>query len=135
MLKGTEWWPELDVWKNGTLFFETSEEKPRPEFVRYWLQNYAAMGILRHAKGIIMGRPCDNCYVREYEAELLKVLDEEGRYDLPVIIQMDFGHTCPVFTIPYGLLTEVNCMDQTFRCWDPASYKLNTARLFFSPDG
>ncbi len=114
MLKGTSWWPEPEVWENAILFFETSEEKPRPEFVRYWLRNYAATGILKQANGILMGRPYDNCYAQEYETELLKVLDEEGLYDLPVITQMDFGHTCPVFTIPYGRLAEINCRSQTF---------------------
>ncbi|MBO9594472.1 MAG: LD-carboxypeptidase [Niabella sp.] len=114
MLKGTSWWPQPELWENSILFFETSEEKPRPEFVRYWLRNYAATGILKQARGILMGRPYDNCYAQEYETELLKVLDEEGLYDLPVITQMDFGHTCPVFTIPYGRLAEINCRNQTF---------------------
>lgn len=119
MLKGTDYWPALAVWKDSILFFETSEDMPKPELVRYWLRNYAVMGILRQAKGIIFGRPYNNCYAQEYETELLKVLDEEGLYDLPVITQMDFGHTCPVFTIPYGRLAEINCLDQSFSILEP----------------
>lgn len=114
MLKGTDYWPDPEVWKGCILFFETSEDKPKPEYVRWWLRNYASMGILGNAKGIIFGRPYDNLYVEEYEAELLKVLDEEGLYDLPVITRMDFGHTCPTFTLPYGKLAEINCIDRTF---------------------
>ncbi|MEJ5105989.1 S66 family peptidase [Chryseobacterium sp. MYb328] len=114
MLKGTDYWPDSEVWKDSILFFETSEGKPNPDYIRYWLRNYAVMGILKNAKGIIFGRPYDNLYTEEYETELLKVLDEEGLDDLPVITQMDFGHTCPTFTIPYGKLAEINCIDQTF---------------------
>ncbi|WP_106916081.1 S66 family peptidase [Chryseobacterium aurantiacum] len=114
MLKGTDYWPDPEVWKGCILFFETSEDKPKTEYVRWWLRNYAATGILKNAKGIIFGRPYDNLHAEEYEAELLKVLDEEGLYDLPVITQMDFGHTCPTFTLPYGKLAEINCIDQTF---------------------
>lgn len=114
MLKGTDYWPDLETWKDSILFFETSEDKPKPEYVRWWLRNYAAMGILKNAKGIIFGRPYDNLYAEDYEAELLKVLDEEGLYDLPVITEMDFGHTCPTFTLPYGRLAEINCIDKTF---------------------
>ncbi|MBC9934052.1 S66 family peptidase [Chitinophaga qingshengii] len=114
MLKGTAYWPTLDTWKEGILFFETSEDKPRPELVRYWLRNYAMMGILQQASGIIFGRPYDNCYAAEYETELLKVLDEEGLDELPVITQMDFGHTAPSFTLPYGRLAEINSPDKTF---------------------
>lgn len=114
MLKGTDYWPDSEIWKGSILFFETSEGKPHPDYVRYWLRNYAATGILKNAKGIIFGRPYDNLYAEEYETELLKVLDEEGLCDLPVITQMDFGHTCPTFTIPYGRLAEINCIDKTF---------------------
>ncbi|MDM1553572.1 LD-carboxypeptidase [Chryseobacterium indologenes] len=114
MLKGTEYWPGPEIWKDCILFFETSEGKPHPDYVRYWLRNYAATGILKNAKGIIFGRPYDNLYAKEYETELLKILDEEGLYDLPVITQMDFGHTCPTFTIPYGRIAEINCIDKTF---------------------
>lgn len=114
MLKGTAYWPEQETWKGCILFFETSEDKPQPALLKYWLRNYAAMGILKEAKGILLGRPYDNCYAEEYEAELLKVLDEEGLFNLPVITQMDFGHTCPVFTLPYGRLAEINCLDQSF---------------------
>ncbi len=120
MLKGTDYWPDLELWKGCILFFETSEDQPEPTLVRYWLRNYALLGILKHAKGIIFGRPYDNCYAEAYEKELLKVLDEEGLHDLPVITQMDFGHTCPVFTIPYGRLAEINCLDQTFSILEPA---------------
>lgn len=114
MLKGTDYWPDSETWKDCILFFETSEGKPHPDYVRYWLRNYAATGILKNAKGIIFGRPYDNFYAEEYETELLKVLDEEGLNDLPVVTQMDFGHTCPTFTIPYGRLAEINCIDRSF---------------------
>lgn len=114
MLKGTDYWPGLDMWKDSILFFETSEDMPKPGLLRYWLRNYAALGILQVAKGVIFGRPYDNCYAMEYEAELLKVLDEEGLHDLPVITQMDFGHTAPVFTIPYGSLAEIDPVERAF---------------------
>lgn len=114
MLKGTDYWPDLEVWQDSILFFETSEDMPKPEYIRWWLRSYAALGILQIAKGIIFGRPYDNRYTEQYEIELLKVLDEEDLSDLPVITRMDFGHTCPTFTIPYGRLAEINCIDKTF---------------------
>lgn len=114
MLKGTDYWPDLEMWKDSILFFETSEAMPKPEYIRWWLRNYASLGILQLAKGIIFGRPYDNFYAEQYEIELLKVLDEEGLSDLPVITRMDFGHTCPTFTLPYGRLAEINCIESTF---------------------
>ncbi len=122
MLKGTDYWPDLAVWTDSILFFETSEDMPKPEYFRWWLRSYATLGILKGAKGIILGRPYDNLYVDEYEVELLRILDEEGLYHLPVITRMDFGHTCPSFTLPYGRLAEIDCVNKTFSILESGVY-------------
>jgi muramoyltetrapeptide carboxypeptidase LdcA involved in peptidoglycan recycling len=31
-----------------------------------------------------------------------------------VITGMDFGHTCPTFTLPYGIFAEINSDEKTF---------------------
>lgn len=113
-LKGTDYWPGMDVFKNCILFFETSEEMPGPEYIRYWLRNYVELGILNQANGIIFGRPYHNRFAAEYETEILKVMKEEGLTELPIITRMDFGHTCPTFTIPYGAMAEIDCLNQKF---------------------
>ena len=114
-LKGTSFWPDIETWSESILFFETSESIPPPEYFRWWLRNYAEQGILKVANGIILGRPFENKYVTEYNEELLKVTKEEGLTDIPIITEMDFGHTCPTFTIPYGLMAEIDCINKTFK--------------------
>ncbi|WP_353117108.1 S66 peptidase family protein [Myroides odoratus] len=114
LIKGTILWPEFEVWKGAILFLETSEEKPAPFFIRHWLRGYAAMGILEVIHGLIIGRPYDNLYAAEYKQAILQVLDEEGLGGLPVIMQMDFGHTCPTFTLPYGRLAEIDMEAKRF---------------------
>lgn len=42
------------------------------------------------------------------------MLKEYNLQDKPVITQMDFGHTDPMFTIPYGVKAEIDCINQTF---------------------
>lgn len=113
-LKGTSYWPEADHWNDSILFFETSEEMARPGLIRYWMRNYAALGILHKAKAILLGRPYNNQYAVEYETAILQVLREEGLTSMVVVTQMDFGHTCPTFTIPYGVLAEIDCTNKTF---------------------
>lgn len=113
-LKGTDFWPEKEMWYNSILFFETSDATPPPDYFRWWLRNYAEQGILQMAAGIIVGRPYNDQYVDEYNNELLKVLKEENLTDIPIITEMDFGHTCPTFTIPYGLTAEIDCVNKTF---------------------
>ncbi|AKD55425.1 S66 peptidase family protein [Spirosoma radiotolerans] len=61
-----------------------------------------------------MGRPDNNAYVKEYNDELLKVLQEEESTAMPVITEMNFGHTCPVFSLPYGAMAQIDCTSKTF---------------------
>ncbi|ADL52233.1 S66 family peptidase [Clostridium cellulovorans] len=110
MMKGTELWPSLESFENSILFFETSEDKPEPTQVEYWLRNYGIMGVLQKVNGIIFGKPYDEQYYEEYKNVILKVVrDELKLVDLPILYNMNFGHTAPMFIIPYGAMAEVDC--------------------------
>lgn len=114
-LKGTDFWPSLDTWNDTILFLETSEDMSSPSLFKWWLRNYAAQGILKRIKGVLVARPYNNQFVKEYNEALIKVIrEEEGLVDLPIITEMDFGHTCPTFTLPYGCLAEMNMENKMF---------------------
>lgn len=112
--KGTELWPDTEYWNDSILFFETSEEKPEPDFIRYWLRNYAAQGILQKANGIIFGKPQDEKYYEEYKVEIRKVMKEYSLEHLPILYNLNFGHTEPKFILPYGAMAEIDCEQKTF---------------------
>lgn len=112
--KGTELWPEEKYWENSILFFETSEEQPDPSFIRYWLRNYAVQGILQKANGIIFGKPLDEKYYDEYKDEIQNVMKEFDLEKLPILYNLNFGHTEPKFILPYGAKAEINCNKGTF---------------------
>jgi muramoyltetrapeptide carboxypeptidase LdcA involved in peptidoglycan recycling len=114
LLKGTDCWPDREEWKGCVLFLETSDDTPPPDNFRRWLRNFAAQGILQSVNGLILGRLCNTSYTAEYNIELLKILAEEDMTHLPLITEMDFGHTCPVFTLPYGVNCEIDCDQKTF---------------------
>lgn len=112
-LKGTAWWPSLDYWRDALLFLETSEEAPSPVLVARWLRYYAAQGILQILSGILLARPGGHRLTAAdhaaYDAAILRALDEAGLTDLPVLSNLDFGHTDPIFTLPYGVQAELDC--------------------------
>lgn len=115
MIKGTKIWPSDDEWQNAILFFETSEDKPIPQYVEYWLRNYGSQGILHKINGIIFGKPYDNLYYEEYKKVIHKVVSEELKlFDLPVLYNMNFGHTAPMTVLPYGAKAEIDCDHTTF---------------------
>lgn len=114
-LKGTDYWLSKSDWTDKILFLETSEEMMPPTNFRRVLRNYAAQGIFEKISGLILGRPYNNKFVDEYNNILLQVIrDEQGNDHLPIITEMDFGHTCPTFTIPYGVVAEIDSEQKTF---------------------
>jgi muramoyltetrapeptide carboxypeptidase LdcA involved in peptidoglycan recycling len=48
------------------------------------------------------------------------VTDEEGLAELPVITGMDFGHTDPMFLLPYGVEAEIDCKRRQFAITEAA---------------
>ena len=117
-LRGTDFWPESAAWENAILFLETSEDAPPPAALKYSLRSYAAMGILQKLSGILFARPGGDIspdQFKDYDAVLRQVVtEEEGLSELPIITHMDFGHTDPMFVLPYGVKAEINCDAQAF---------------------
>ena len=115
--RGTELFPAN--WKDAILFIETSEDAPPPSYVRYTLRTFAALGILDQLSGILFGRPGGHQVPVEdfgkYDDAILEVVrDECGLSNLPIITNMDFGHTSPIFILPYGVQAEIDCDNQKF---------------------
>jgi len=85
------------------------------------LRNYGSQGILQKAKGIIFAKPYDNLYYEEYKKVILNVVRKELKLvDLPILYNMNFGHTSPMITIPYGAIGEIDCGNKTFCILDNA---------------
>jgi muramoyltetrapeptide carboxypeptidase LdcA involved in peptidoglycan recycling len=78
--------------------------------VGYWLRNYGSQGILERISGMLVARPMR--YTREMTValytEIRRVLAEFGREDLPVVANMDFGHTSPQMVVPIGCRTMID---------------------------
>lgn len=114
--RGTAIFPEN--WQDAILFLETSEEAPPPETVKRILRVFASLRILSKLSGILFGRPGGEVPVekfKEYDKAILQVVNqEEGLTDLPIITQMDFGHTSPIFVLPYGMQAEIDVDSKRF---------------------
>ena len=74
------------------------------------------MGILEGLGGILLGRPgggVDPDTFREYEDAVCQTVREEyGLKDLPIVTNMDFGHTDPMFVIPIGMKVRIDSAKQ-----------------------
>lgn len=76
------------------------------EYTKYWVNK---------VNGIIFGKPYDNKYYDEYKKAIIKVVRDELKLDnLPIMYNMNFGHTAPMMIIPYGAIGEIDCDDNKF---------------------
>lgn len=115
-MKSTKYWPKEDFWNNKVLFLETSEGKPTIDQVKYMLRNYGTQGIFQKISTLFFGRA--NFYTEEEKKALEKmildvVVHEFEANDLPIITNMDFGHTDPQFILPLGVKVEVDVQNKT----------------------
>ena len=115
-LRGTDHFPATSNLQGAVLFLETSEEAPPASFLKRFVRCLAAMGILEGLGGILLGRPgggVDPHTFREYEDALCQAVREEyGLKDLPIVTNMDFGHTDPMFVIPIGMKVRIDSAKQ-----------------------
>jgi len=115
-LRGTRFWPD---WEDAIFFFETSEVKPTPATVDGILMDYDNMGVLEKIKGLLVGRPM---YYTDAEKQRLRevLLERTRRYNFPIIMNMDFGHTAPQFTLPIGCRARIDTEHQRFEIIESA---------------
>lgn len=117
-MKGTKYWPKESFWKNKILFLETSEDKPTPTQVKWFLRNYGVQGIFKKINGLIIARARD--YSDKENDELYKhILDvvcKEFNYpNLPILVNFDFGHSDPQYIMPLGIKAEIDCDKISFK--------------------
>jgi len=115
-LKSTSYWPSADFWNRKILFLETSEEKPTIDQIKRMLRNYGTQGVLNKISALFFGRPIFYSYEEKQLLDkmiLNVVVNEFGASEIPIITNMDFGHTDPQLILPLGMEVKINCEAKT----------------------
>ncbi len=124
-LPGTRIWPDAAQWEGAILFLETSEDAPTPVQFRRWMRHLGELGVFDRVAAVLVARPGGR-WATDAERELIGdtlqevVRDELGLTSLPLVANMDFGHTDPFFVLPLGAVAEVDCTAQRFSIVEPA---------------
>ena len=105
---GTPIWPTLEEFKDKILFLETSEDKPSPDYLKCYLMNLGAQGIFDVIKGIIVGKPQQEKYYEEYKEVYKTILKYFNKEDLPVLYNINIGHSSPICVLPMGTDVEID---------------------------
>lgn len=108
MIVGTQIWPKSEEWKGKILLIETSEEKPKPDYVLWYLRNLGAQGILKSINGIIVGKPQDEVYYEEYKNVYRKIIKEFNCEHLGIIYNVNIGHAARTGILPLGIEYQID---------------------------
>ncbi len=108
-----ELFPALEDWKNRILLLESSEEKPTPEKYAKMLQALKDYGVFDVISGVLIGKPDDEVYFKEYKEILKKVINNPL---LPIVTNINVGHATPRCIIPFGVeaVVDVNKQEIVF---------------------
>ncbi len=95
MLLGTQYLPDLE----GKILFIEEAEDVKPAMVHRFFTHLSQCTDLRKLKGVCVGR-FSSLLGFTLETEVAIYDDIFGGIDIPVLYNLDFGHTDPLFTIP-----------------------------------
>ncbi|WP_314793700.1 LD-carboxypeptidase [Eggerthia catenaformis] len=107
--------PDAEDWKGHILLLESSEEKPSPEKYRQSLEYLKERGVFEAVSGVLVGKPMDEAYAQEYQQLLIQIINKP---DLPVVFNLNIGHSMPRCIIPFGIEAVVDVEDQIIRFTD-----------------
>jgi len=117
-LQGGAYWPDRDFWAGRILFLETSEEAPSVARVAEMLRAYGRQGVWDRVAALLIGRAArygDDDKAALDQAVRAVIGTEFGRPDLPIMSNMDFGHTDPQIILPLGVRARLDCAAKSFQ--------------------
>ena len=121
-LMGTPLWPEPDFWTGKLLLLETSEEDMPDELLRWYLRGLQAQGVLTRISGVVMDKPATEEKHASYRDVLRQVVGfESGRPELPILYNVNVGHSYPIGLFPLGLRYEIDCDGKKLTLLEPAT--------------
>lgn len=102
--------PSLEAWENKILLIESSEEKTKPDLYRKMILVLKDYGLFDVLSGILVGKPQNEVYYEEYKSILLEEITNK---DLPIVYNINIGHSTPRCIIPFGVEAKVDVSKQT----------------------
>ncbi|KKR72232.1 MAG: Peptidase U61 LD-carboxypeptidase A [Candidatus Roizmanbacteria bacterium GW2011_GWB1_40_7] len=115
--------PTLDEFESIILLTETSEEIPSADYVRRVYRALGERGILKRIKGLLVGRPKawefdkqnsteqKEDYRRQQRETILEIVRKYNS-TIPIIQNLDFGHSDPQVPMPYGSKVRIDTQNK-----------------------
>ncbi len=103
LLAQTPWWPEMQ----GRVLFVEEDEVESPGTVDRMFTQARQMGVFDEIAGLVIGRFPESVGLSDEGLDELLARTLQG-YDVPVMVDVDFGHTDPRITYPLGVRCQID---------------------------
>ena len=107
LLQGTEYMPDVE---NKILFLEDDGMAGNAFIMEFDRNLQSLLHTLKTVKGIVIGRAQKNCNMTD-EKWIKLIKNKAELNDIPVIANVDFGHTTPICTFPIGGYAKIEAKD------------------------
>lgn len=104
VLAGTQFFPDLD----GKVLFLEEAETVDPSIIHRFFTHLSQVTDLNKLAGICIGRFCEQSGFGEKVLESFIYEDVFKNINIPIIYNLDFGHSDPMFTVPIGAITQID---------------------------
>lgn len=112
--------PALEDYDDAILFLEDIPEFFTPECLFAFFDALGERGILRRLRGAVIGKMCSPDPFNRHADAIRRAIREKHGRELPVLYGLNFGHSSPIFPLPYGALAEICCEEASFTILDSA---------------
>ena len=118
--------PKDDDMEGVVLYIETAEDIPEPWIPAYLLRGFGERGWFDKIRAVIVGRPKawefdkpntaeqKAAYRQEQRSEIITSIRQYNK-TIPIIQNIDFGHTDPQILLPSGGKIKVNTHEKTIK--------------------
>lgn len=104
-----------DDFKDAILFIEDIPEFFSPEKLQTFIDWLGKIGALQLLKGIVIGKLNENIGIDEHKTKMLNIINNKYSItSLPILYGLNFGHSSPTCILPYGVMAEINCENNSF---------------------
>jgi len=112
-LEGTSLELSKQDFEDTILFIEDIPEFFNATCIETFFRALGRKGILQNLKGIVIGKTAENeCFFER--SEIIRYIMREYNCGIPILYGLNFGHSSPIFILPYGAMAEIDCSNLTF---------------------
>ena len=99
LLSGTSYWPDL----RGRILVVEEDEVETPETIDRMFTQLRQIGVFDQIAGLAVGRLPSAVRFTDDDTLDSIVMDATRGYNFPIVVNLDYGHTDPLLTLPLGV--------------------------------